>query len=117
MAISTNFPKQCNEWRVATADTDKFFREEMIKRQDKVCQELNGQELSLRRTLRDAVVDDVMKLFPYVFIRSDAPQVQYAKSDYLNSSIEYDHLSSRAREDSESNTSHDISRRKFDVWS
>jgi hypothetical protein len=50
-------------------DARRSFREEMTKRQDKVCQELSGQELSLRRALRDAVVDDVTKLFPYVFAR------------------------------------------------
>lgn len=69
MAISTIFLKQCDEWRVATADVRRSFREEMIKRQDKVCKELNGQEFSLRRVLRDAVVDDVTKLFPCVFFR------------------------------------------------
>jgi len=45
-------------------DACRSFREEMKKRQDKVCQELKDQEFSLRRALRDAVVDDVTKLFP-----------------------------------------------------
>ena len=64
MAISFIFPKQCNELRVAMTDARRYFREEMTKRRDKVCQELNDQEFSLRRALRDAVVDDVTKLFP-----------------------------------------------------
>ena len=51
------------------ADTCKLFREELKKRQDKVSQDLTNQEASLRRVLRDAVVDDVMKLFPCVFFR------------------------------------------------
>jgi len=64
VAISFIFPKQCNELRVAMTDARRYFREEMTKRRDKVCQELNDQEFSLRRALRDAVVDDVTKLFP-----------------------------------------------------
>ena len=64
MAISTIFPKQCDEWRIAMADARRSFREEMKKRQDKVRQELNDREVSLRHALRDAVVDDVTKLFP-----------------------------------------------------
>jgi len=46
------------------ADARRSFREEMKKRQDKVRQELNDREVSLRHALRDAVVDDVTKLFP-----------------------------------------------------
>lgn len=63
--ISNTFPKQCDEWRSAT-DTRKSFREEMRKRQGKACQDFSSQEASLRRALLDAVVDDVMKLFPCV---------------------------------------------------
>ena len=69
VALLTIFPKQCNEWRITTMDARRSFREEMTKRQDKVCQELSNQELSLRRALRDEVVDDVTKLFPYVIAR------------------------------------------------
>src|SRR5260221_355943 len=64
----------------STADLPKMnsrrsFREEMEKRQEKICQELNGQESSLRRALRDEVVDDVTKLFPCVFIRNSPSTV------------------------------------------
>jgi hypothetical protein len=55
--------------RVATEDGYKSSHEEMIKRQEKVCQDLKNQEGKLRRTLRDAVVDDVAKLFPCVSFR------------------------------------------------
>ena len=64
--ISNTFPKQCDEWHSATTDTRKSFREEMRKRQGKACQDFSSQEASLRRALLDAVVDDVMKLFPCV---------------------------------------------------
>ena len=64
--ISNTFPKQCDEWRSATTDTRKSVREEMIKKQEKDCQDIISQETSLRRALLDAVVDDVVKLFPCV---------------------------------------------------
>ena len=68
VAISTIFPKRCKEWRVAMMDSRRSFREEMTKRQDKVWQELKSQELALRHALRDAVANDVTKLFPCVSI-------------------------------------------------
>ena len=68
VAVSTIFPKQCEEWRTAMTDARRSFREEMTKKQDKVCQELNTQKYSLWRSLRDTVVDDVTKLFPCVFV-------------------------------------------------
>jgi hypothetical protein len=64
--ISNTFPKQCDEWRSATTDTRKSVREEMIKTQEEACQDIISQETFLRRALLDAVVDDVVKLFPCV---------------------------------------------------
>ena len=64
--ISKTFPKRCDEWHSVTTDTRKSFREEMRKRQEKACQDLNSQEASLRRALLGAVLDDVLKLFPCV---------------------------------------------------
>jgi hypothetical protein len=75
VALSTIFPKQCDEWRATKKDVRRSFHEDMEKGQQKICQELNGQESSLRHALRDAVVDDVTKLFPYVFIRSSSSTV------------------------------------------
>ena len=60
-------------------DTRKLFREELMMRQDKVRQELNSQEASLRHALRDAVVDDVMRLFPFVFFPSSLSKGSYSK--------------------------------------
>ena len=56
-------------WRAATEDSRESSREEMEKKQEKVCETLNNQEEKLRRALWDAVVDDVTKLFPCVFFR------------------------------------------------
>ena len=33
-------------------------------KQNKACEDLHRQEAALQRALRDAVVDDVVKLFP-----------------------------------------------------
>jgi hypothetical protein len=67
--ISDTFPKQCDEWRSATTDTRKSFQEEIRKKQGIAWQELSSQETSLRRALLDAVVDDVIKLFPCVHLQ------------------------------------------------
>jgi hypothetical protein len=64
--ISDSFPKQCDEWRSATTDTRKTFQDEMKKKQEMACQDLSSQETSLRRALLDAVIDDVIRLFPCV---------------------------------------------------
>jgi F0F1-type ATP synthase membrane subunit b/b' len=40
------------------------FREELAERQNTACRDLSREEPSLQRALRDAVVEDVMKLFP-----------------------------------------------------
>jgi len=50
-----------------------------MMRQDKFRQELNSQEASLRHALRDAVVDDVMRLFPFVFFPSSLSKGSYSK--------------------------------------
>lgn len=67
--ISDILPKRCAEWRSATTDTRKSFQEEIRMKQEIACQELSSQETSLRRALLDAVVDDVIKLFPCVLLQ------------------------------------------------
>ena len=56
-------------------DTRQRFRQELTERQDKVFRDLERQEASLNRVLRDEVVGDVMKLFPRVFFAS--PDAEY----------------------------------------
>jgi hypothetical protein len=65
-------------------DTRNFFREELKERQEKLRQQLNGQEDPLRRALRDAVVNDVIKLFPCVLFHGSPSTV---RSIFLRSSI------------------------------
>jgi hypothetical protein len=64
MALSGIFPEQCNEWRVAVRTTREKFRQGLVDEQNKACDDLRRQEASLQRSLRVAVVEDVMKLFP-----------------------------------------------------
>jgi len=63
-ALSNILPELCKEWNVAVKDTREYFRQELSKRQDKICQDLASQEDSLKHTLRYEVVGDVMKIFP-----------------------------------------------------
>jgi hypothetical protein len=55
--------------RVAVKNTHDSFRQELIERQNKACEDILRQEASLQCALRDAVVEDVIKLFPWVFSR------------------------------------------------
>jgi hypothetical protein len=64
VALSGIFPEQCNALHVAAKDTREKYGQELIERQNKACDDLHSQGASLRRSLRDAVVEDVMKLFP-----------------------------------------------------
>lgn len=64
MALSDIFPEQCNDWNVAMMDTRQRFRQELTEKQHKVFRDLERQEASLNRALRDEVVGDVMKHFP-----------------------------------------------------
>ena len=44
--------------------TRERFQKDLAERQNKACEDLAHQEASLHHTLRDAVVEDVVKLFP-----------------------------------------------------
>jgi hypothetical protein len=62
--LSNIFPGQCSDWRAATKNTRERFHNELIERQNEDCEVLRRQEASLHCALREAVVEDVMKLFP-----------------------------------------------------
>jgi hypothetical protein len=68
VALSSIFPEECNELRVAVMNTHEKFRQELTERQDKACEDTLREEASLQCALRDAVVEDVMKLFPWVLL-------------------------------------------------
>jgi len=62
--LSNIFPGQCNDWRAATKNIRERFQRDLAERQNKAREGLVRQEASLRRALRDAVVEDVVKRFP-----------------------------------------------------
>jgi hypothetical protein len=64
--LTDTFPKQCNEWRDAKRDISNMLAREWTKRQRTGFKELASQENTLRRVLRDAIIDEVMDLFPCV---------------------------------------------------
>ena len=66
VALDDLFPEPCEKLRITNEDIRVRYRQGFTKRKDTVCQELAKEEHSLRRGLRDAVVEDVKKLFPYV---------------------------------------------------
>jgi len=68
IAISSLFPEPCEKWRSANQDIHARYEEELEKRRDIVSQEIARGEDSLRHTLRELVVEDVLKLFPYVLV-------------------------------------------------
>jgi hypothetical protein len=67
VALEDLFPEPCEKLRITNEDIRARYRQEFTKRKDTVCQELAKEEDSLRRGLREVVVEDVKKLFPYVY--------------------------------------------------
>ena len=65
IAIEDLFPEPCDKWRTANREIRARYKQESVKREDAVRQEVARGEGSLRRTLHEAVVNDVIKLFPY----------------------------------------------------
>ena len=64
MALSGVFPEQCNALHVAEKNTHEWFHRRLKERQNKACDNLLCERASLQRGLRDAVVEDVIRLFP-----------------------------------------------------
>jgi hypothetical protein len=66
LCIEERFPKQCNEWHAAEKEISDMYSRERTERQRILFEELASKEDEMRRVLRDAVVRDVMELFPCV---------------------------------------------------
>lgn len=66
LCIEERFPKQCNEWHAAKKEISDMYSREWTERQRILFEELASKEDEMRRVLRDAVVRDVMDLFPCV---------------------------------------------------
>jgi hypothetical protein len=68
IAIPDLFPEPYDKWRAANQDIRTRYKEELAKMKDTAHEEIARGGDSLRRTLRGAVVEDVLRLFPYVLI-------------------------------------------------
>ena len=58
------FPQQCEKWKATKKGVHERFKREFLERSEAARQDLMRTEDSLRRALRESVVDDVMKSFP-----------------------------------------------------
>jgi hypothetical protein len=67
VALSNIFSEQCSKWHAAKKDIRERSDNELIERQEAVCENLAREEYALQGILREAVVRDVVKLFPWVF--------------------------------------------------
>ena len=68
IAIKDLFPEPCNKWWTTNQNIRTRYIHELGKREDKVRQEITKGEDLLRYALHEAVVEDVMRLFPYDFM-------------------------------------------------
>lgn len=66
--VSDLFPKVCEDWNAAKLNILHDCDRELTKKQDSAFQELASVEDAVRCILREAVVDEVMSLFPYVHL-------------------------------------------------
>ena len=64
VAIAERFPDQCDKWRSKSHGARTLFMQDLTERKEKIRKEVIRGEDSLRGLLREAIVEDVMKLFP-----------------------------------------------------
>jgi hypothetical protein len=64
IAISALFPGLCDEWLALKQDIYDIFRRESTNRKGVVFREIVTKEGPLRRILREAVIEEVVSLFP-----------------------------------------------------
>jgi hypothetical protein len=66
VALDELLPEPCEKLRIVSEDIRSRYGQEFEKRKAAVRQDIAKAEDSLRRGLREVVVEDVLKLFPYV---------------------------------------------------
>ena len=66
IGISDLFPNVCEDWNAAKLNIPRDCNRELTKKKDSAFQELASEEDAVRCILHEAVVDEVMFLFPYV---------------------------------------------------
>ena len=66
MVISNLFPGLYREWTLLKRDIREIFWRDLSNRQNAVFRDIASKVDSLRDDLREAVVEEVVALFPYV---------------------------------------------------
>ena len=64
IAIAELFPEQCDKWRARCRGAHSIFMQELTDKKETIRKEVLRGEDSLRGLIREAIVEDVMKLFP-----------------------------------------------------
>jgi hypothetical protein len=103
LSVANRFPKQCGEWHAAKKGISDFYFRECAKMQQAAFEELATKEHEMRRVLYDAVVGEVMALFPCVFVIALSHGMRLRPPALISRSLERDRLSSshlQARGDS-----------------
>jgi hypothetical protein len=80
IVIEDIFPKPCDKWRNANQEIRTRYKQELAKREDMARQKIARGEDSLWRALHDAVVEDVIMLFPYDCFRRSLDSVLLMRS-------------------------------------
>lgn len=95
LSLADRYPEQCNEWNDVKENITDFISRERTKRQHILFEELDSRERDMRRVLQNAVVLEVMELYPCVLLFVSAPSHRMLMPQALMSrSLERDGLSS-----------------------
>ena len=68
LSLADRYPEQCNEWHYVKENITDFISRERTKRQHILFEELDSREREMRRVLQNAVVLEVMELYPCVLL-------------------------------------------------
>lgn len=94
LSIANRFPKQCGEWHAEKTVISDFHSREMTKKKQSASEELAAKEHEMRRVLYDAVVGDVMDLFPCVIFAIAQSNGMLRPQALISRSLERDRISS-----------------------
>jgi hypothetical protein len=94
LSIANKFPKQCDEWHSAKKNISDFYFREWTKKEQTAFEELATKEHEMRRVLYDALVGEVMALFPCVLFAIAQSHGMLRPQALISRSLEGDGLSS-----------------------
>jgi hypothetical protein len=97
LSIADTFPRQCNEWHATKKVISDSCSQKCSTRQHTAFEEFTSEEHEMRRVLHDAVVGDVLELFPCVLFVSTPIHKILRPQALISRSLERDSLSSYHR--------------------